>query len=204
MIPGIEGIHAWTPPGALEPAVELGRIKADDGSLVWPRYTITRITGLRSLGEPEDNRDRPPGRQIETPRLSQRRGKTITYEGKIKAQTLLELGEAEDALLAAFDNLATEGRMDVFWHPLLTSHADLPTVFYEARALTCDVVEVQESRYWERGYVVGLRASDRRYFDEETEVYMAAFAQTGILDGFDQDAGALTGKMALGTVVEIQ
>lgn len=178
MIAGSEGIHAWTPPGASAVAVELGRVKADDGSPVWPRYTIKRVTGLGSTGDPEDNRDRPPSRGLEIPRRSERRGKTITYEGSIKARSLLQLREAEAALRAAFDGLNREGRMDVSWHPLLTAFAAEPSKFYEARALTCDVVEAQEGQGWERLYVVGVRMSDRRYFDKESESQTVEITET--------------------------
>jgi hypothetical protein len=178
MIAGIEGIHAWTPPGAGAAAIELGRILDDTGKPVWPRYTIKQITGLRSIGDPEDNRDRPPGRAIEIARRSQRRGKTVVYEGRIKARTLIQLEEACAALSAAFDDLSAEGRMDVDWHPLYTAAAAIPAKFFEARALTCEIVDVQDADGWERSYVVGLRMGDRRYFDEATDVHKVEIKET--------------------------
>lgn len=171
MIGGLSAIHAWTPPGAIEPVIELNRIKDDSGDPVWPRYRVRNILGLKSLPDPEDNRDRPPGRRGERARLSGRRGKTVVYEGWIEARSLFELEEADSALRAAFAEIATEGRMDVFWHSLHTTYAAVPPKFYEARALTCDIVEVQNATTWTRPFVIGLRNGDGRYFDEESEIY---------------------------------
>jgi hypothetical protein len=178
MIAQTEGIHAWTPPGAGAVAVELGRTTSDVGAPVWPRYTLSRVSGLGSVGDPEDNRDRPAGQAREIARLSLRRGKTVTYEGKIKAQSLLELREAEADLRAAFDDEQREGRMDVSWHPLLVAFAAVPAKFFEARALTCDVIDVQTSERWERPYVVGLRMGDRRYFDETEDTHQVKVEST--------------------------
>lgn len=182
MIGKSEAIHAWTPPGAAEPAIELGRVKDDAGALIFPCFTIKRLTGFGSVGDPEDNRDRPPGQQREQPRKSLRRGKTITYEGTLKARSLLELREAEALFTAAFDDLSAEGRMDAFWHPKLLAarpaFAAIPPKFYEAKALTADIIDTQESQGWWRSYVVGLRMSDRRYFDEESEVHSVTLTNT--------------------------
>ena len=179
MIGGLEAIHAWTPPGEEAAAVELGRVYDARGTLVWPRYELRVITGLGSLGDPEDNRDRPPGQAREIARLSERRGKTVVYEGPIKAQTLKELREAEADLRAAFADEETEGRMDVSWHPLDTQWEGVPAKFYEARALTVDIVDKQEGQRWVRWFVVSVRLSDGRYFDEETERHEVSFRETG-------------------------
>lgn len=170
MLLGIEARHAWTPPGASEPAITLNRIKDDAGAPVWPRYRVRRISGLMGLGEPEDQRDRPVGRLGEIVRRSNRRGKTAVFEGAIQARTLLELREAEADLRAAFNDLEGEGRMDVTPHPDNAALAAVPPVFYEARALTCDIIDVQGGRTWERLFVVGLRLGDPRYFSEGTSI----------------------------------
>lgn len=136
------------------------------------------MTGPGSLGEPEDVRDRPPGAAREIARRSVRRGKTWVYEGILKARTLMQLREAEALFRAAFDDLEGEGRMDVTWHPLLTAFAEVPPKFYEARALTADIIDSQDTRNFERPFVVGLRMSDRRYFDEESEVHTVEVKNT--------------------------
>lgn len=184
MIAKIEGIHAWTPPGASEAAIELGRTHDDDGDAIWPRFKLLRITGLGSVGEPEDNRDRPVGRGNEIARLSKRRGKTVVYEGRVEARSLLELREAEALFSAAFDGEDTEGRMDVSWHPLLTDFAAVPTKFYDARALTADIIDVQGTvTHWNRPFVVGLRMGDRRYFSEEKSA-IASIVKTATVYDF--------------------
>jgi hypothetical protein len=171
VIAGLEGIHAWSPPGAIEPAIALGRTHDDSGDPIWPRFKLLRITGLGSKGEQEENADRPVGRPGEISRLSMRRGKSVVYEGELQARSLLALREAEEAFRAAFEDGTTLGRMDVTWHPLLTEFAAVPAKFYEARALTADIIDQQAATTWSRPYVVGLRNLDRRYFDEATEVH---------------------------------
>lgn len=157
-------------------------MKDDAGSEIFPCFTIKRLTGFGSVGDPEDNRDRPPGQPREQPRKSLRRGKTATYEGLVKARSLFELREAEALFTAAFDDLAAEGRMDVSWHPKLLvarpAFAAIPPKFYEAKALTADIIDTQESQRWWRSYVVGLRMSDRRYFDEESEMHTVEVKNT--------------------------
>ena len=183
MIPGLEGRFAWTPAGEEEPAVTLGLLRDDEGREVWPRYRIRNIGGLMGGGDPEDNRDAPPGRLGEIARLSQRRGKSVTFSGAIQARTLLELREAEADLRAAFAAM-TEGRMDATWHPSNTEFDAVPPKFFEARALTCEVVDVQEAQGWERAFVIGLRMGDPRYFDEETERHEVSIRETNTAVGW--------------------
>lgn len=166
-IPGIEGLHRWTPPGAGEPAVTLGE----------GLYRITGITGLSSLGDSEDNRDLRVGGVGEVARLSERRGKTVVYEGKIKAGSLLELREAETALRAAFADQSAEGRMDLSAHPDNTELEGQTAKFLEARALNCDIIDQQTSKKWERPFVIGLRMSDPRVFDEQEEAHSVTLSK---------------------------
>jgi hypothetical protein len=185
MIAGKEGRHAWTPAGAEDAAVTLGLIRDDEGKEVWPRYRIRRIGGLSSGGDGEDNRDPRAGSAGEIARHSQRRGKSVTYEGVIEARGLKEMREARDALVAAFDSL-DEGRMDVTWHPSNVEFAGETPKFYEARALTCEVVEELQGRRWVWPFVIGLRMSDRRHFDEETEIYTVELAETATAEEFTE------------------
>jgi hypothetical protein len=178
MYPGIEGIHAWTPPGASEPAIELGRIYDAGGKPVWPRFELVRLSGRTSLGEAESKRDRPPGAAREILRRSERRGKTWVFEGILKARNLLQLREAEALFAAAFDDTEGEGRMDGTWHPLLDAFAEVPPKFFEAQALTADIIDSQDTRNFERPFVVGLRASDRRYFDTAGATHVVLITKT--------------------------
>ena len=179
MIGGIEALHSWTPPGALTPAITLGAVKAPTtGELIWPRYKLSRVSGLHSLGDPQDSRDLLVGRVGEIARLSKRRGKTVVYEGTIHARNLLELRTAEQDLRAAFFDLDLEGRMDVAWHEDNVEFAAVTPKFYEARALACEIIDEQGSKRFDRAFVVSLRMSDPRYFDEESESDEAAISST--------------------------
>lgn len=170
MIGGKEAIHAWTPPGADEPAIELNRVKDDAGVAVWPRIRITEIDGLMSSGDPQDVRDLPVGRSAEIARKSLRRGKSPIYTCRIEARSLLELRTFEEEIRTAFQDQIGEGRMDVFWHPLNNEFADAPSVFYEARVLACNILDRQAGGTWYRNLVIGFRQSDARHFETETGI----------------------------------
>jgi hypothetical protein len=154
----------------------------DAGNLLWPRWEIKQLTGLSSKGEPEDNRDRPPGAPREIPRRSVRRGKTVVFEGILKCRDLFELREAEALFDAAFQDIEREARMDSFWHPLLLAarpaFAAVPPKFWEAKPLTADIIDRQEGQEFWRPFVLGLRMSDARYFDEESESYSVNVVNT--------------------------
>ncbi len=178
MIWGIEGRHAWTPPGADEPAIVLGRELDDAGVRVWPHLKLDRISGLHSLGDSEDRRDPRIGQIGEITRHSKRRGKTVTYEGRIRARSLKTLREAEADLRAAFAEQEAEGRMDVTPHPLNTEFAGEPAKFFTARALGIDIIDRQEQRGYTRFFVLALRLGDPRYFDDETETFNRVTVKT--------------------------
>lgn len=179
MLPGVEGIFDWTPPGAAEPAITL-----NDRSGVSPWFKVIRITGLHSIGDAEDNRDPRIGGLGEITRPSQRRGKSCTFEGSIQAASLRELREARDTLAAAFSDLTREGRMDCVWAAGNVEFEDAPPVFFEARALLAEVVEEQGTKGWNRPFVIGLRLGDPRHFDEETELFEATITNTEIQQVF--------------------
>jgi hypothetical protein len=168
VIAGIEGLHAWTPPGAGSAAVVLGEAP----------YKLTEVTGLDSLAATEDNRDPRIGGIGTIPRPSQRREKPVTYTGWIECDSLLELHEAKANLRAAFAVVRSEGRMDVAWHEDLAEMAAVPPKFYEARPVLCEIVDRQEMRGYKRRFVLGLVNGDGRYFDEESEAYTVEIEET--------------------------
>lgn len=180
MLPGQEGRHAWTPPGAEEPAVTLGLRRDDEGNPVWPYFQIRRITGTRSAGEAEDNASARVGGLGLNPERSERRGKTVVYECTIKARTLRELREAEDTLQAAFADISEVGRMDCTWHPENAEFASAPPVFFEAKCLTCDIPDDQATKGWDRLFVVAFHQYDPRHFDEETEAHEVEISETNV------------------------
>jgi len=158
--------------------ITLGNVYDDAGAVQWPHYKLKAVTGLIGLGDAEDNRDRPPGRVGELARLSQRRGKAITYEGWIRAKNLRQLREADERLRQAFANVEAEGRMDVSPHPLNPDFPGEPKKFYEARPLGAEVVDTQDTMRHERRFLVALRMGDPRYFDEVSEKHALAIAST--------------------------
>lgn len=164
---GVEAIHKWTPPEAGAVAIEVGRVYSDVGKVVWPHYKLKTITGLHSLGTGENNQDPRPGAIGTSPRLSQAREKMVTYEGWIRARTIVSLREAEAKLRSAFNKRSTEGRMDVIWHPLNTTFAAQVPKFYEARSLGVEIVDNQDSNRFQRRFVIALCMSDPRYFEDK-------------------------------------
>ncbi|HEY3434208.1 MAG TPA: hypothetical protein VGK41_01010 [Solirubrobacterales bacterium] len=177
MIWGIEGRHDWTPPGAGEAAIRLNGEFDDAGKREWPHIKVKSISGLHSLGDSEDKRDPRIGQVGENPRLSFRRGKTITYECSLRCKTLVQLRTLEQELRDAFADQETEGRMDVTAHPLNADFEGEPAKFYEARAIGLEIIDRQDgAKYW-RPAVIVVRTSDPRYF-EEGAAHVLNFVQT--------------------------
>ncbi len=166
-IPGIEGLHSWTPPGAAKPAVTLG-----EGV-----YKLRGIVGLGSLGDIEENADAIVGGIGENQHPDERRGKTVVYEGRIDADSLLELREAETALRAAFADRSALGHMDLAAHPDNVELAGQTPKFFEAKAMNCDVADQQASKRWSRNFVIGFRLGDPRVFDGESAVHTVETAE---------------------------
>jgi hypothetical protein len=157
VIPGLEARHSWN-----------AQVLLNDVS-VSPRYRLREITGLRSTADPEDNREPATGRRGEVTRRSWRRGKTITYEGQIEAQSLSQLRSGEADLADAFQELDAEGEMLIVPHPDLPDPP--PPVLFRARSLS---YEPGTERPGDRNdprhmgfmqpFVVTLRMSDPRFY----------------------------------------
>ena len=167
------------------PAITFGLLTDDAGTKLWPNLKLKTIGGLLSLGESEDNRDKRLGDVGEITRLSSRRGKSITYEGWIRARTDKSMREQSDLLREAFAEQSTEGVMEVQPHPLHPELSLVPQVFYGARALGVEIVDVQESKFWTRRFVAALRTSDPRYFEPSTQIAKATVANTNTSVDFE-------------------
>lgn len=150
---------------------------------VWPRYRLFDIQGLASLGEREDHRDPRYARTGEIPRRSPRRGKTVTFTGRVQARTFPELRQGRGALLAAFDQ-TPEGRMDI----LTPQDPSTPSMYFVAGAMACDVPEVHvidgRAMEWERDFVIALRLSD-------PYVYQSAWAVSPVVGRFAPEGATL-------------
>jgi hypothetical protein len=172
-VPGLEATHTWNN------GVVLNNRGTSPATRPDPCYKLDRIGGLKSLADPEDQRDAGTGRAGEIERLSVRRGKTLTYEGMIQSRSLAGLRTAESTMTAAFYEMAA-GVM--LMQPL--PGAAWPTRQFHARCLTLDIPDEQVVPYtrWSRGYerpfALGLRMSDARFYDPTTNLALQTAAIT--------------------------
>jgi hypothetical protein len=146
--------------------VMLNRLIDDNGVKSLPCYKLTKIGGLMGTGESGAKADARVRAEGEIPRRSFRRGKTITYEGLIKARSRSELRHAEAALRGAFADQSTEGLVIVTPHPLYDDSGAYR--YFRARALTCDIDDAVShgptrvsTRGHESSFVVALRSAQR-------------------------------------------
>jgi hypothetical protein len=93
-LPGKEARFVWHGPN--------GDLVLNDLSSGYPRYFIHTIGGWRSTADVDLASEQSTGGEGERSRVSFRRGKTITFEGRTEAQTIEDLRTAEDLLLAGF------------------------------------------------------------------------------------------------------
>lgn len=160
MLRGLEAIFVWDRDGSNE-------FDMNDTS-GYPRVKLRRIGGLTSLGDSEDVRELAVGRAAEIARRSFRRGKTITFEGALQAQTLSDLRELEGEMRAAFHDQLVEKRLAIVSPPFV----DPPEEFFlYARSLGLEIDESQgspqrTSKGWERNFVLSIRQGDSRYYDD--------------------------------------
>lgn len=173
MIAGIDGEHYWFPPGKSEAYVALNKKFDTDGTTrIWPWFKLTRLTGLYSLGEPQDVRDNRVGADGEIPRLGRRRGKTVVYEGIIKARSRQEFLWGRYLLAGALEDMASEGIMIVTWHSQNVQFGEETPRFFRARVLALEVVDEQVNRNHDRPFLLSLRMSDPHFYvagDNELE-----------------------------------
>lgn len=167
---GIEALHSFTRPGETEPAITLGK----------GLFRLLEITGLGSIGEVELNSDARVGAIGENIRPSDERGKSLAYVGRIMATSLLELREAEAELRGALAGWRREGRIDIAPHPDNVELAGQAPKFYEAKVVSCDVIDKQATKSWNRNFVIGLRMGDPRVFEEGDEAYAAEITETTV------------------------
>ncbi len=176
MVLGVEAVHTW----------ETGLVLNDRST--YPQYRVRRVSGLHSTPDFEPISDNATGRTGEIARFQTRRGKTISYEGEILAESLADLRDATGELIAAFSS-TDELRMDIEPHPDY-SGSDLPARFYTARPLDVGVEDDQTetspfrwTRGYERPFSVSLRMSDPRFYypdiTEETDDVLAAIDAEG-------------------------
>lgn len=172
MILGREGVHKWTSADGVE--IELNRLKDNVGVPVRPHVRL-REAGLASLGDATDNRDVRVGEDGEIPRTSHRRGKTVSYEGVIRAGSARELRNYQAELRAAFANRSDEGAMEVFPHELNPEFDEGEgRSLFHARVVGLEMLDLRDSQRFESTFVLALRMSDARYFERLTVASLKA------------------------------
>ena len=158
---GLEATCTYTPPDEfaapfiLNPASGL------------PRAQLRRIVGLHDLPDADDNREPATAYPGEVPVLGHARGRTIVYEGVIKARTMNELRAVSNAMRVAFRNRSDEG---TFTH---APHATWGAVshWFKARVIALSIPEDQDSipasampSPYKRPFTLTVRQSDPRYY----------------------------------------
>lgn len=176
MILGTEGVMVWV---------------GNDGSLLslnrreqWPHYHVRRIPGLNRGGDFDAQADSATQRTGEVPREGERAGKTMSYEGTIKARSMLSLRQAISNFEAVFYDTG-EGTFAHNPHPDYPG-SDLPTRTFHARVLEAAVEDEQaadphrETFGYERGFTLSVRLSDPRYYHpDETEDSSSTLIEVG-------------------------
>lgn len=164
-VPGLTGIHELGPGGP-----RLGDLT------LWPRYRVVDIPGFRGLGDLEDQRDLPAGRNREIPRKAVRRGKTFTYQGVVEARNQDELNQAVDTLVAA---CAPTDELLISITPKRVAEGSFtfmgqPTALDPPESLP-DVTALGRPTYgYERTFALGIRMSDPRFIGPTQPVVQTA------------------------------
>lgn len=164
-VPGLSGMHEIGPGGP-----KLGDLTT------WPRYRLVDIPGYRSLGDLEDARDLPAGRNREIPRKSLRRGKAFTYQGIIEGRNQDELNQGVDELVAA---CAPTDELLISVTPKLTGEGSFT---FTGRVTSIDPPESppeaaalgRPTYGFERRFALGVRMSDPRFIGPTQPVIQTA------------------------------
>lgn len=170
---GLWEIHEWH--GGYGSPLQLNTEAGDD-----PRIYVQRIPGLHALPDRPDPRQRKVARIGETPFPTSPDGKTVTYEGEIKASSVPVLRELRTAMLAAFADTVNEGYMD-----LLPQSADSsPAGRFYGKVLALDPPEeLGGPKGFDRAFTLSFRLSNPRIFFPDLAVDVtgnpAAVTNTG-------------------------
>lgn len=167
--PDIDGTHAWAPAvGSAPPTLNDWNVLAP----TWPRVRIEQITGWRSLPDADDNRDPRTTTHGEFPWPGMMLGKTIVYEGAVRALSWLTLKAPVNSMVLGFGERSQEGVMTVT--PFSWIGGTVWT--YSARVISLDfdpkpdyLPNAPEVLSW--GFALTLRMSDP-YFYADGDPYL--------------------------------
>ena len=152
---GLEGI--WNVASTLDINVQ--------GAL--PRVKLDRVVGLHGLPEIDDHREANYAQAGEQVYITNNRGKTIGFEGRVQGRTLGELRNLSVLLRLAFSHTRqTEG--DFTCRP--NAAVGGPTWKLRGRTLSFELDDEQllartaVPTPWQRSFIASVRMGDPRYF----------------------------------------
>lgn len=155
---GLEGIHTWT--------AASGEVFALNDMTSPNHVSLEKIAGIHSTAEADDNRSFRTAMPGEIVYPSYRRGKTIVYEGRIRAGSLQALRAKCNEMRRAFRERSVEGTMWVAPHASYGSGS----WGYNARAMQLEIDTTftsPQNHPWgpfQHSFTLGLRMSDARYY----------------------------------------
>jgi hypothetical protein len=164
--PDVDASHAWAPFSGT--GVTMNAPMTLTGTQPTPgasRIMIEQITGWRSLPESDDNRaERTYGEgEIVFPGLL--KGKTLVYEGQVRALDWTGLKGPANSMVLGFSNMSDEGVMTVTPHSFIGG----PVWTYSARVLSLEfdpkpevLLGAPEPFRW--AFQLNLRMSDPRFY----------------------------------------
>lgn len=149
---GLEAVHSWDDLIVLnEPAL--------------PRVKLDKISGLFGTPDFVAQQDPMMGRIGELPRFSVKRGRTISYEGRVMGRSRVELRQLLTLMGLAFAR-TDERKMTVTTNPALGGDA----YTFEGRVLDYQSIESQDvgphgpTLGWQRPFTLAIRCADPRYY----------------------------------------
>lgn len=167
--PDIDAVHVWTPAvGSAPPALNSWNVLAPS----WPRIRLEQITGWRSLPDADDNRSPRTSSDGEFTWPGRMLGKTLVYEGAVRAQSWVTLKAPVNSMVLGFSERSSEGLMTVTPFSWIGG----PVWTYNARVISLDfdpkpeyIPSAPEILSW--GFALTLRMSNP-YFTTDDEPYL--------------------------------
>jgi hypothetical protein len=159
--PDLDGVHVWTPAtGSAPPALNFWDVTAP----AWPRIRLEQITGWRSLPEADDNRQPRTTTHGEFPYPGMMLGKTIVYEGQVRAKEWVTIKAPVHGMNQGFGERSLEGLMTITpfsWigGVVWTFHARVLSLDFDPKP---EYVPAPEPIRW--GFALTLRMSDPYFY----------------------------------------
>lgn len=178
-------------------------------ALTFPRVIVDRITGLHSRADREAASEPKRGQIGEHHYPAAPRGKTVVYEGRVQAQSLVSLRSMERAMRGVFNDPIDAIHTMVHQPPAARGGVSW---FYNARIMSLDITDEQTRgpgalpSPWQRLFAASLRMVDPRFFS--SDLIVSPLKSTGQSHTVVHEGGAPTDPVIrlhgpLGTTVTI-